>query len=173
MLHAQTVPVFLQQTRALIGQLNKASSWCADNGVAEADLLDTRLAPDMFPLSQQLHFVAAQMLRPMRSLTGLELPDPAEAGPTLDAHRVRLNAAISLLEPLSVHDVDSDPHRMIALEVPNGMVFDLTAADFVRDWALPQYWFHMMTAYALMRLRGIPLGKADFVPYMIKHRRKA
>jgi hypothetical protein len=62
---------------------------------------------------------------------------------------------------------------MIGLELPNGMAFDLNAADYVRDWAVPQFYFHIMTVYAILRMRGVPLGKADFVPHMLRHARKS
>ena len=172
MLHAQTVTVFLQQGSALVGQLAKAQNWCREHGVDEAELLDTRLAADMFPLAKQLDFVIAQMLQPLRRLTGQDLPDPAEAAPSLAAHQDRLRAALALIEPLTVGGVDGDPDRMVAMDLPNGMAFDMNAADYVRDWAVPQFWFHIMAAYAIMRLRGVPLGKADFVPHMMRHLRR-
>lgn len=173
MIHAQTIPIFQQQVRALIGQLGKAATWCAEQGVTEGDLLETRLAPDMHPLSKQLDFVVAQLIQPIRRLAGIDLADPAEAAPTLAAHQDRLKAALALVADLDAAQLDADPDRMIALDLPNGMAFDLTASAYVRDWALPQFWFHIMAAYAVMRTRGIPLGKADYVPYMMKHMRTA
>jgi uncharacterized protein len=171
MLHAQTVPVFLQQGQALLGQLDKAQAWITEQGLSDADLLETRLTPDMFPLAKQLDFVVAQMLQPLRRLTGTPLPDPAEAAPTLASHRDRLKAALDMLAPLSP-DNFAAPDTMVAMDLPNGMVFDLSAADYVRDWAMPQFWFHIMTSYALLRMRGVPIGKADFVPHMLRYLRK-
>lgn len=173
MIHAQTIPVFTQQTRALLGQLGKAADWCAKQGVAEADLLDTRLAPDMFPLAKQLDFVVNQLLRPMRLLAAREIADPPDAAQTIAAHRDRLKAALTLIADMDPAQLDANPDRIISMDLPNGMAFDLPAAAYVRDWALPQFWFHIMTAYALMRMRGVPIGKADFVPYMMKHMRQA
>jgi uncharacterized protein len=173
MIHAQTIPVFDQQVRALIGQLDKAHAWCAEQGISGADLLDTRLAPDMYPLAKQLDFVAAQLLQPMRRLADLDLPDPAEAAPTVAAHQDRLRAALAAIADIDPARLDANPDRIVSMDLPNGMAFDLPASAYVRDWALPQFWFHIMTAYALLRLRGVPIGKADFVPYMLKHLRKA
>jgi uncharacterized protein len=172
MLHAQTIPVFTQQVRALIGQLDKAAIWCAEQGVTEGDLLETRLAPDMHPLNKQLDFVVAQLIQPIRRLVGVDLADPAEAAPTLAAHQDRLNAALALVADIDAAQIDADPDRKIALDLPNGMAFDLSASAYVRDWALPQFWFHIMAAYAVLRMRGVPLGKADYVPYMFRHRRQ-
>ena len=53
------------------------------------------------------------------------------------------------------------------------MTFDLTAEGYVRDWALPQFYFHLMTAYAILRANGVPLGKIDYVPYMMRYLRPA
>lgn len=177
MIFDQTVTAFTQQTKALIGQLTKAEAWCTEQGIDEGELLETRLAPDMFPLGRQLDFVTAQLLQPMRRLTGRDLPDPPpdppEASRSLAAHKQRLSASIVSLADLSPSEVDGNPARMIAMDLPNGMAFDLSAADYVRDWAVPQFYFHLMAAYTILRYRGVPLGKADFVPHMMRHLRKA
>ena len=55
----------------------------------------------------------------------------------------------------------------IAHELPNGMIFDLTAEQYARDWALPQFYFHLNTAYAILRANGVALGKADYVTHML------
>ena len=55
--------------------------------------------------------------------------------------------------------------------LPMGMIFDLTAEQYVRDWALPQFYFYVMTAYAILRAAGIDLGKADFVAHMFAYLR--
>ena len=64
-----------------------------------------------------------------------------------------------------------DPATPIAHALPQGMVFDLTAEQYIRDWALPQFYFHVMTAYAILRAQGIQLGKADYVGHMFAYLR--
>ena len=66
---------------------------------------------------------------------------------------------------------DIDPARPIAHALPQGMVFDLTPEQYVRDWALPQFYFHVMAAYAILRARGVALGKADYVAHMFAYLR--
>jgi hypothetical protein len=61
----------------------------------------------------------------------------------------------------------------VELAIPNGMNFDLSASEYVRDWALPQYYFHTTAAYSILRKAGIALGKADFVPYMMRYLRQS
>ena len=59
--------------------------------------------------------------------------------------------------------------KMIELKLPNGIVFDMTGAQFVRDWALAQFYFHATTAYAILRHKGVPLGKPDWVSHMFAY----
>jgi uncharacterized protein len=172
MIHNQLVIPLVQQSQALCGQLDKAAAWCAENDVSESDLLDTRLAPDMFPLSQQLNFVVAQIIQPLRRLTAAEWADPAEAGPTLSEHKARIEAALAICNGIAAETLDASATNNIALDLPNGMAFDLSGSDYVRDWAIPQFYFHLMAAYSILRMRGVPLGKADFVPHMMRHIRR-
>lgn len=61
---------------------------------------------------------------------------------------------------------------MLAHDLPIGLTFDLTAAQYARDWTLPQFYFHVMTAYAILRNAGVALGKADYVPHMFAYLRQ-
>ena len=61
--------------------------------------------------------------------------------------------------------------RIVAHALPAGMVFDLTAEQYARDWALPQFYFHLMIAYAILRAEGVDLGKADYVAHMFAYLR--
>ena len=75
--------------------------------------------------------------------------------------------------PLVQPALGEDDDRPVSFDLPNGMVFDLTAAAYVRDWALPQFYFHLITAYAILRSQGIDLGKADYVQHLLPHLRHA
>jgi len=63
------------------------------------------------------------------------------------------------------------PEDPLVLTLPMGMTFDLTREQFVRDWALGQFYFHLMAAYAILRKEGIGIGKADYVPHMFAYLR--
>ena len=71
----------------------------------------------------------------------------------------------------STGTLGADGAAMIAHELPNGMVFDLTADQYGRDWALGQFYFHIMIAYAILRHKGVGLGKADYVAHMFGYLR--
>lgn len=101
---------------------------------------------------------------------------PSRVG-TLESGRVqswmpRLESVkLSLLDNLESDALDAGAQRLITLELPNGMIFDMTGERYARDWALAQFYFHLMTAYAILRSRNIELGKADYVPHMLAYLR--
>jgi len=76
-----------------------------------------------------------------------------------------------LLDGLTPDALDEYAGRLIVHELPNGMIFDLTAEEYARDWTLAQFYFHIMTAYAILRSEGVDLGKADYVPHMLTYLR--
>src|SRR3546814_12233480 len=80
----------------------------------------------------------------------------------------QIAATLAFLDSIDRAALDGDLDRMVSFELPNGMVFDLSAFDYVRDWAVPQFAFHRTMAYAILRHMGVPLGKADYVSYMMR-----
>lgn len=157
-----------QMLQALSMQLAKAAAFVADGKIGEADLLETRLAPDMFPLSKQIAFACAQPLQGLARLRGDELSTMAEVATLADAQAL-ITQVVAELDAADANQIDAAATRMIHMSLPNGMAFSLTGADYVRDWTLPQFYFHLMTSYSLLRHCGVAIGKADYVPHMARH----
>lgn len=167
-LHALAVPTFTQMLRALSGQLDKAAAFAGEQSGA---LIEARLAPDMFPLSEQVRFTCRQAAETVARLTGQPLRERAEVEPTFEALKARIAETLALLATMSEADFEGAGERAIELALPNGMVLDMTGEQFLRDWGLPQFYFHLVTAYAVMRQAGVPLGKADLVPHALAYLR--
>ncbi|VWX46385.1 DUF1993 family protein [Novosphingobium sp. 9U] len=176
------VPTFTQMLGALSGWLDKAD---AQLSVEEAKALPgARLAPDMFPLSTQVRFACVQALEAVHRLRGLDYPPAvaellgegrnadAQPGSIADA-QARIAQTMAVLDALAPDALDVDPQSPIAHALPIGMVFDLTALQYARDWALGQFYFHVMTAYAILRNAGVNIGKADYIPHMLPFMRQA
>lgn len=169
------VPTFTQMLKTLDGWLAKATAQIPET----ADmLLSARLASDMFPLSTQVRFACAQVQEAIFRLRGETFPasisdlrgealGAVERPGSIEDAQTRIHETIELLNSLAPGALDTDV--TIAHEIPNGMIFDLTAEQYGRDWALPQFYFHLMTAYAILRSEGVTLGKVDYVPYMFKY----
>ena len=94
-----------------------------------------------------------------------------ENGRALGPKRVRVAEAARFLATVGPNEFDAAADGPIAHELPTGMIFDMTSAQYARDWALPQVAFHQMIAYAILRQAGVPLGKVDYVPHMFAYLR--
>jgi hypothetical protein len=171
MLYDLSVPAYINGLKSLSGQLAKALAWGEENGVGELQLVAARLAPDMFPLASQVRSSCAQAMQaPTRlGVTGAPaLPDDAADFADLQA---QIAATLAWLETIDPAALAGDPDRTVSFDLPNGMTFDMTPATYVRDWAQPQFYFHLVAAYAILRHMGVPLGKADYVSYMFQYLR--
>lgn len=171
------IPSLVNQLQALSGWLDKAEAFAAERGESPDQLLTLRLAPDMFPLSTQLRFAAFQAQEPVYRLRGEAVPeavlevrqegrDGGERPGAWAEARARVADASRFLATVGPDAFDAMADQSIAHELPNGMIFDMTGAQYARDWALPQVAFHQMIAYAILRQAGVPLGKVDYVPHM-------
>lgn len=163
----QTIPIWTQMLAVLDGLLTKAEA--DPRGDA---LLEEALAEDMHPLSVQVRFLVNMPGEAMARLTGLDFTSRDDNPATLAEARAWVAEAKAQLEGWSARDFIADD-AAVELAIPNGMNFDLNASEYVRDWALPQYYFHATTAYAILRKAGIALGKVDFVPYMMRYLRQS
>lgn len=90
---------------------------------------------------------------------------------SLASARARIADAILFFGEIGPGALDEGANQPVALELPDGMAFDTTGAQYARDWSLPQFYFHLITAYAILRNNGVELGKADLVPHMLAYLR--
>jgi hypothetical protein len=168
-------PTYLQMLQALSAWLAKAEAQRPGGG-AES-LLAARLAPDMFPLATQVRFACVQAQEGVHRLQGRQFPaslevllnegrGAAERPGSMAEARTRIAQTIAVVESAAADAGAVDPATPIAHALPSGMIFDLTAEQYARDWALPQFYFHLMAAYAILRAEGVDLGKADYVAHM-------
>ncbi|MCW2410309.1 MULTISPECIES: DUF1993 family protein [unclassified Sphingobium] len=179
-LTASLVPTYRQMLRTLSGLLDKAEQQMPAGARA---LLAARLAPDMYPLAAQIRFAALQAQEALFRLRGQPLPaalvalaaegQAAVHSPgSLAQARARLTEALAALDALPSGALDAGDSLPIALDLPGGLAFDMTGEDYARDWALPQFYFHVVTAYAILRKEGVEIGKADYVPHMFAYLRR-
>ena len=176
------IPTYRNMLRTLRGLLDKAE---AEFGADRAEaLLAARLAPDMFPLATQVRFACVQAQEAPLRLMGEPLPasleellnegrNGGERPGTMAEARTRIDETLAFLDGLSGGALDREPGAApMVLDLPNGMTFDLTRDQFARDWALGQFYFHVIAAYAILRAQGVTIGKADYVPHMFPYVRR-
>lgn len=174
------IPTCMQLLQALSNWLAKAEAQLGEGG-AEA-LLSARLAPDMFPLATQIRFACVQAWEGVSRLRNEPFPlqvatllnegrDAGERPGSIAEAQARIAETIAMLGALDPATLAVEDDAALAHKIPNGMIFDLTAGQYVRDWALPQFYFHLMAAYAILRAQGVALGKPDYVAHMFAYLR--
>lgn len=171
MLYDLAIPAYRNGLGALSHQLDRALAWGNENGVGELQFAAARLAPDMFPLAAQVRFSCIQAMQAATRLGAAGAPELTEDATGFAGFQSQIATTLAWLDTIDDDALDADPARPVAFDLPNGMAFDMTAFTYVRDWAQPQFYFHLMAAYAVLRHIGVPLGKADYVGYMMQYLR--
>lgn len=156
-----SVPVFLRGFKNLLRWLDKAEAF-AGSATAIADIVATRLAPDMFSLKGQIQ-VATEMAKGCGArLGGAEAPVFDNDELTLDDLRGRIATTVAFLEGLVPEAFEKTASTEVAITVPYG-VLRFSAQNYVLQFSLPNFFFHLTTAYDILRHKGVPLGKMDYV----------
>ena len=154
----------------MLGTLDHLVSKASAHEKGEA-LLQARLAEDMFPLHTQIRFTLDQVVTALNRLGNRELASDNSDITSFAEARTRIAAAQALV-------AGTDPSTWpaagdtVAFDLPNGMGFVMQAHEYCRDWATPQFYFHLMAAYAILRMEGVAIGKIDYVGHMMKYLRQ-
>ncbi len=165
------LPSYAQMLEALSGQLDKAKDEWEGAGKSIDTLMAARLAPDMFPLSAQVQFVCIQAEEAMGRLFDHEI-EAVDAPQSFAQAKDLISQTIARLRAASGDDRQVDESRAIELKLSEKMIFDLDLREYVRNWSVPQFYFHLVAAYAIMRHHGTNLGKSDYVPHIFQYLRK-
>jgi hypothetical protein len=157
---SMTVGTFVPLMESFAAILDKAMAWQEAN---EADLVQARLAPDMYPLAQQVQIFCHMAEDSVLRLTGSAPIGRAPMETTLEGLKEQIEGTLARIRdvPESAFEEATERHCTIAL--PGDMEFDFEAAEFLRLWALPHFYFHVVTAYDILRAQGLEIGKPDFV----------
>ena len=161
--HALAVGTFAPILRTLSSLLDKGAEHAAAAGQKADTLAAARLAPDMFPLSGQVRVACREAVRTVALLTGHEAPAMEEGGTRLADLKDLIARSVVDLESVPPAAFDGAEQREVTLSLQQGMVLQLDGLAFLRDWALPQFYFHVVTAYDILRHHGVAIGKRDYM----------
>lgn len=157
-----SVPTFRRGLLNLSSFLDKAEAHAAANGGDLAAYAEARLAPDMYPFTRQVQLASDAAKGAAARLAGVEAPSMPDSETTFPELKARIAATIAFLDTLDKAAVDARHANTIDLPIPGGKL-TMTAPDFLLQYAVANFLFHVTTAYALLRARGVPLGKMDFL----------
>ena len=162
LLYQATVPVFEQTLGALDAILDKAGAYAADRKVDPAVLLASRLRPDMLPFVRQIQIVCDGAKNMAARLAGVEAPRFEDNEASFDDIKARIKRTLDFVRSIAPGDIGAGEDREIVFPLgPNKM--KMKGADYIFHFALPNFYFHFTTAYAILRHNGIEIGKRDFL----------
>ena len=151
-------PVFLRGLRALSGLVDKAAA----SGLDEAALMDARLAPDMKPFPEQIRMASFSARSCIARLTGQEWPKTDDSEATLADLKATIDLSIAFIEATDAAAFEGGEARRIELRFP-GVELDFEGAGYLTSFAIPNFYFHVSMAYAILRNAGVALGKRDYL----------
>jgi len=164
MLHQLTVVQFTKMLGNLSNILEKAASFAESKKIEVGVLLNSRLAPDQFPLVRQVQIACDSAKLGVSRLTGKEAPTHEDNEQTVAELTARIQDVIAYLETITVDDFADAAERHISQPRWEGKY--LTGTEFAVQHAIPNVYFHITTAYSILRHNGVNLGKKDYLGAM-------
>jgi hypothetical protein len=162
-LYAASVPVFRQLLGSLAAVLEKAEAHAQERRIEPNALLQARLYPDMFPLAMQVQIATDFAKGASARLAGVEPPRYEDGERTFAELQQRISKTLGFIDSLKQADVEAGATRPITHgSGERARHFD-DGARYLTHFALPQFFFHVTTAYAILRHNGVPIGKKDFI----------
>ena len=161
-MYQASIPVFLRGLGVLSSLLDKAEAYAPTAALAPAELVQARLAPDMLTLAGQVQRASDTSKFAAARLTGLVAPSFADAEASIEELRQRIRATVAHLQSVPAEGFEGSETRMITYG-PSSSPTTLPGAEYLLGFALPNFYFHVTTAYDILRHLGVPIGKRDYL----------
>ncbi len=161
-LYEFSVPAFAKGLRAMSEILAKVEAECAERKIDPSVILADRLTPDMFTFTRQIQMATDHARYGAGRLAGAETPAAPDTEASFAELRARIASALAFLQTVDPAAFAGAETRTIAFKAgPYALSFN--GLDYLRNFALPNFWFHLTTAYAILRHNGFKVGKMDFL----------
>jgi len=161
-MHAMSVEVFAQTLGNLSWILEKAAASAAQRKIDPAVLLSARLAPDMLPRTRQVQIASDIAKNSVARLAAQDPPRFEDTETTIEQLRTRLARAVDYLRSVPANGLEGSETRDIKLTAGE-RTLEFKGLEFLQRWAIPNVFFHVTTAYDILRHNGVELGKRDFL----------
>jgi len=162
-LYAATIPNYLQLLEAVFRLLEKAEAHCSEKGLDPNSILQARLAEDMNPFVYQVKSAAVHSIGAIEGVRrGSFSPDTTTPPQTFPALKARVSEAVKALNAIAPEEVDGFVGRDMCFVFGDRRV-DYRAEDFLLSFSQPNFFFHVTTAYDILRWKGLPIGKRDYL----------
>ncbi len=161
-MYQASIPVFLRMLNNLVAILEKAAAHAEARKIDPAVLLNSRLYPDMFPLSRQVQIASDTAKGGAARLAGMEPPKYEDNETTFPELIERLRKTMAYLNAFKPEQIDGSEKRTVTLKVRDDTL-TLECLTFLLNRVLPNLYFHAATAYAILRHNGVEIGKKDYL----------
>jgi hypothetical protein len=161
-MYRASVPIFQQMLPCLSAVLDKGAAFAAAKKVDPSVLVNARLAPDMFPLSRQVQIACDFAKGAVARLAGQEPPKWADTETTIDDLKARIKKTLDYINEFKPGQIDGSEDKTISLPM-GGETRTFKGENYLVNVVLPNFYFHVTTAYVILRHNGVELGKGDYL----------
>lgn len=162
-MYESSVPQLVRAIRNLIAILEKGSAHAEEKGIDPAVLINSRLYPDMFPLAKQVQIVSDISRKGVARLAGTEAPAIEDNETSFDELTARLQQSIAYLETFSAEQIDNTEEKEVLLPIGKDQTMTFKGWTYLSFFVLPNVYFHVTTAYDILRHNGVEVGKRDYL----------
>jgi uncharacterized protein len=157
-----SVPLITQMLTSLSALIDKASEHCRANGIDPSEIAGARLAPDMFPFARQVQLSTDHAKGMAARLSGRENPKYEDTESTFEELKARVAKTLAFVKSVPASEIDGSETREITIPI-GGQPRTFNGQRYLLHQALPNFFFHVTTAYDILRHVGVPVGKRDFI----------
>jgi hypothetical protein len=157
-----SIPPLIRSLENLSKILDKATAQAKDKGIDLKTLLEARLAPDMHPFTRQIQIATDSAKGGGARLAGIEAPSFPDTEATFPELKERIAKTVAFLKSIPAEKLAGAETRKVEMKIPN-RTLEFSGKDFLTGMTLPNFYFHVTTAYDLLRHKGIEIGKMDYL----------
>ena len=161
-MYQASIPVFIKQLSNLSAILKKAEEHALAKKIEPEVFINARLAPDMFPLSRQVQIATDGVKGCAARLAGVEVPSYPDTEKTFPELQERIAKTIEFAKTFSANQIDGTEERKVVLKL-RGLEATFLGQSYLLNFVLPNLYFHITTAYAILRHNGVDIGKRDYI----------
>jgi hypothetical protein len=161
-MYQASVPLIKKMLTNLSAILGKAETFAQTRGFDGKNLAQARLAPDMFVLAKQIQIAGDMAKGGVARLAGVDIPAFEDTEQTISDLQTRIAKTIAFLDTVRPEQIDGSEAREIKFAIREHK-FEFTGQAYLLDWVLPNFFFHVTTAYNLLRHNGVDIGKRDYL----------
>lgn len=157
-----SIPVLKQSLGSLAAILRKAVDHAESRKIDPAAFIGARLFPDMFALAKQVQIATDQAKGCAARLAGIDIPSFEDNETTFGELQARIEKTIAFLDSVKAQQINGSETRDIVLQLRERTV-EFKGQDYLLKWVMPNFYFHVTTAYNILRHNGVDIGKRDFL----------